>query len=1171
MLLKQPVIKYQRPDGLRLVTTSTDYIQQLSFMYRLTGDKKYADRAWSELQNICVNYPNWNDKGQFLDTAEMASGAAIGYDWLYDYLNANQRTIVENAINKNALNIALPYYTNDSHFFVDDKYNWNIVCNSGMILAALSIYDKGNNSDKIIQYGLKSIQNFLNSYYTDGGGFEGPAYWSLATEHLIYLQSTLNISMNYKNYFNNILNIEQMANYQTYIIGNEGGFNYSDSNETWTNAYYSLWFAKQLNRADLTQYYKFYKTKFNGVNIYDLLWYDPILYKTTYNANTNLDKYFASTQLVTMRSMFNNNSSTFVGFKGGLDGAPHGDLDIGSFIYEALGVRWAVDLGSENYGVNGYFDDGINENRWNYYRTRAEGHNTLVIGSSKHEDQVLGAESKIIKSNLNTAEPYSVLDMTPAYSDKALNVQREVQLLNNRKDLLITDNFALKQEEDVTWQMHTQANATIVDGGKGVVLTQNDKKVYLKLLATGNMVFQVVDAIPSSLSPNPPGQTKNTGIKKIIVKTKGKTGSIKVQMTALENESSYINNGSFENDLNNWNTWKNKGNYNVSTDTVTKKGGAKSLKIYNTTTTLSRGSVSQAIDGTQLIGKAIKLTQWLKTDKLTGTVRIRTSFNDGNGKSVGNMDVKTIDIGGTTDWNQQSYTINVPNDSRIKNITIEYLYDSCTGTIWFDGITGTKVNQVVANSIVKNGGFEEGQSYWSNWKSTGNFNVSTDTSIKKNGVKSLKIYNTTTTPSKGSASQTIDGTQLIGKAIKLTQWLKTDKLTGPVRIRSSFTDAKGSAVSSMDVKTIDISRTTDWNQQTYTINVPNDIRIKNITIEYLYDNCTGTIWFDGITGTKVNQVVANSIVKNGDFEEGQSYWSSWKSTGNFNVSTDTEIKKDGAKSLKIYNTTTTPSRGALDETIDGTQQIGKAVKLTQWLKTDKLTGPVRIRASFTDGNGKAVGSMDVKTIDISGTTDWNQQTYTINVPNDKRIKNITIEYLYDNCTGTIWLDGITGTKVNQVVTSSIVRNGDFEEGQSYWNTWKDKGNFNVATNKVIKKDGVKSIKIYNEISTSSRGLIGQTIDGTQLVGKSVKLAQYIKSDKLLGSIRLRTIFKDGNGLAIGNADFKTINIKGTTDWNQQTYTINVPNDSKIKNIELQYIYDNCTGTIWLDDITAVKQ
>jgi hypothetical protein len=47
------------------------------------------------------------------------------------------------------------------------------------------------------------------------------------------------------------------------------------------------------------------------------------------------------------------------------------------------GVRWFVDLGADNYNLPGYFGG----QRWNYYRMRAESHNTLVLNPTDQPDQ----------------------------------------------------------------------------------------------------------------------------------------------------------------------------------------------------------------------------------------------------------------------------------------------------------------------------------------------------------------------------------------------------------------------------------------------------------------------------------------------------------------------------------------------------------------------------------------------------------------------------------------------------------------------------------------------------------------------------------------------------------------------------------------------------------------
>ena len=50
-----------------------------------------------------------------------------------------------------------------------------------------------------------------------------------------------------------------------------------------------------------------------------------------------------------------NPQALFVGFKAGDNKANHSHLDLGSFVFDAAGVRWAMDLGADDYNLPGYF------------------------------------------------------------------------------------------------------------------------------------------------------------------------------------------------------------------------------------------------------------------------------------------------------------------------------------------------------------------------------------------------------------------------------------------------------------------------------------------------------------------------------------------------------------------------------------------------------------------------------------------------------------------------------------------------------------------------------------------------------------------------------------------------------------------------------------------------
>lgn len=70
----------------------------------------------------------------------------------------------------------------------------------------------------------------------------------------------------------------------------------------------------------------------------------------------------------------------YLGAKAGDSTVTHQDLDHGSFVWETGGYRWAIDLGSESYLLQGMFLPFAG--RYSYYRKSTRGHNTISFGDS---------------------------------------------------------------------------------------------------------------------------------------------------------------------------------------------------------------------------------------------------------------------------------------------------------------------------------------------------------------------------------------------------------------------------------------------------------------------------------------------------------------------------------------------------------------------------------------------------------------------------------------------------------------------------------------------------------------------------------------------------------------------------------------------------------------------
>ena len=86
-----------------------------------------------------------------------------------------------------------------------------------------------------------------------------------------------------------------------------------------------------------------------------------------------------------MRSAWDDPNALFAGIKAGYNQVNHGHLDLGNFELDALGVRWARDLGSENYNLPGYWEGKRGGQRWSYYRLGSASHNVVMLGG-QHQD-----------------------------------------------------------------------------------------------------------------------------------------------------------------------------------------------------------------------------------------------------------------------------------------------------------------------------------------------------------------------------------------------------------------------------------------------------------------------------------------------------------------------------------------------------------------------------------------------------------------------------------------------------------------------------------------------------------------------------------------------------------------------------------------------------------------
>ncbi|MBT3373211.1 MAG: hypothetical protein HOA08_00500 [Rhodospirillaceae bacterium] len=190
----------------------------LGLAWNLWQDERYARRGRDELLAV-AEFENWNPV-HFLDTAEMSAAVGIGLDWFAAFLSHAEKDQIVDALIEKGIMPGLKLYegaeTTDGYNWIRPRsrgynamsptekadhgwpvetFNWNIVCNSGLTIAALAVrpYDP-KIADKLLRYSVKSIKNGFDEYTPDGGFPEGADYWSYATRYAaMFLDSVTDV------------------------------------------------------------------------------------------------------------------------------------------------------------------------------------------------------------------------------------------------------------------------------------------------------------------------------------------------------------------------------------------------------------------------------------------------------------------------------------------------------------------------------------------------------------------------------------------------------------------------------------------------------------------------------------------------------------------------------------------------------------------------------------------------------------------------------------------------------------------------------------------------------------------------------------------------------------------------------------------------------------------
>ena len=443
--------------GKRLLDVSRELIRRAllwSFAFRITSDKAFLERARREMLAVSA-FPDWNPS-HYLDVAEMTTGLALGYDWLFDELPVADRATIRKAIVDKGIAQA-----RNGHKTFAMTHNWGQVCIGGMVLGALAVEeDEPELAASLLKAAQKDVHTSLHAYKPDGVYPEGPGYWTYGTGYSVLLVAALRGTRGTDWGVLDAPGLKRSAEFFAHAIGPSGRqFNFADGNEGQELCPPLFYLASELQQPALIEAKRQMIRNKQGLSDR----FAPLLALWWPAGKAQPAPLFFSGRgpqpVAIWRSSWTDPNALYFAIKGGGANHNHAHMDAGSFVLDLEGVRWARDLGLQAYhtlesrGID-LWNMKQNSPRWQVFRLSSDAHNTLTIDGKLHSATGMAA--------LKSADANSALiDLSPVLGVAAT---RRVQLAGDagRLQVQLQDEVRGAQPGSrIRWAMNTEASISI--------------------------------------------------------------------------------------------------------------------------------------------------------------------------------------------------------------------------------------------------------------------------------------------------------------------------------------------------------------------------------------------------------------------------------------------------------------------------------------------------------------------------------------------------------------------------------------------------------------------------------------------------------------------------------------------------------------------------------------
>lgn len=479
-------------------------VVQLGALHLLDQDPRWLDRGVREVVALCdpSSFADWYPAQPHV-TTDFLIATSIGYDWLQTGFNKQQTDRIKEYIVNQGITPLVAYLEK----IEADKAKADLPpgveefgAASALIIGALCIGDEdAATAKKAAGAAAKIFGRGMTRFAPAGVWPDGPDEGERILDYAILVIQSLKACSGGDLGFSTLEGFVRAGDARVHLTNPAGQiFNYGDSEGS---VLYAPWVGSWLSGAHgnpglpavVAGPAQGPDSAFLGLAGF-LLYHNP--HAAGAGTPSGFDAVFPGAEVATLRSAWNDRNALYVGLKGGDTSNLHSQLDLGTFILDAGGQRWGIELGMESDRAPGMANPADRARRYGNYPQGTKGQNVIV---SKAENQPLEAKAAVTGFVSTPERGAAIMDLKDPYNKEAKSYLRGAMVVRGAQNYaVIQDDISLKGSQTLAWQMHTRA--TIAIDGKKATLTQGNQTLTAVILSPESAAFTSEEA-PEQMTP----------------------------------------------------------------------------------------------------------------------------------------------------------------------------------------------------------------------------------------------------------------------------------------------------------------------------------------------------------------------------------------------------------------------------------------------------------------------------------------------------------------------------------------------------------------------------------------------------------------------------------------------------------------------------------------------